>query len=165
MVADVPVGAFLSGGIDSTTVSAIMQNNSKKKIKTFSIGFEESSYDEAHFAKKIAKKLQTDHHELYLTSKEAQKFIPDIPKYFDEPFADSSQIPTYLISKMASKSVKVALSGDGGDELFMGYNRYQIANNLNFILNLPIFLKDLLLQIIKLGSTNQWNIISKVFLK
>ena len=163
MVADVPVGAFLSGGIDSTTVSAIMQNNSKNKIKTFSIGFQEASYDEAHFAKIIAKKLHTDHHELYLTSKEAQKFIPDIPKYFDEPFADSSQIPTYLISKMASKSVKVALSGDGGDELFMGYNRYQIANNLNFIENLPGFFKKFILQIIKLGSINQWNIISKVF--
>jgi asparagine synthase (glutamine-hydrolysing) len=163
MVADVPVGAFLSGGVDSTTVSAIMQNNSKKKIKTFSIGFEEPSYDEAHFAKKIAQKLQTDHHELYLTSKEAQKFIPDIPKYFDEPFADSSQIPTYLISKMASKSVKVALSGDGGDELFMGYNRYQVANNLNFIGNLPGFFKKFILQIIKLGSIHQWNIISKVF--
>ena len=163
MVADVPVGAFLSGGVDSTTVSAIMQKNSNKKIKTFSIGFEESSYDEAHFAKKIAKKLRTDHHELYLTSKEAQKFIPDIPKYFDEPFADSSQIPTYLISKMASKSVKVALSGDGGDELFMGYNRYQIANNLKWILNLPDFLKKFVLQIIKFGSVNQWNIISKVF--
>jgi len=163
MVADVPVGAFLSGGIDSTTVSAIMQKNSKKKIKTFSIGFHESSYDEAHFAKIIAKKLQTDHHELYLTAKEAQQFIPDIPKYFDEPFADSSQIPTYLISKMASKSVKVALSGDGGDELFMGYNRYQIANNLNFIANLPDFFKKFILQIIKLGSINQWNIISKVF--
>ena len=163
MVADVPVGAFLSGGVDSTTVSAIMQKNSKKKIKTFSIGFEESSYDEAHFAKKIAKRLQTEHYELYLTSKEAQKFIPDIPKYFDEPFADSSQIPTYLISKMASKSVKVALSGDGGDELFMGYNRYQIANNLNWILNLPNFFKKFIMQIIKLGSINQWNTISKVF--
>ena len=163
MIADVPVGAFLSGGIDSTTVSAIMQNNCKKQIRTFSIGFEESSYDEAHFAKKIANKLQTDHHELYLTSKEAQKFIPDIPKYFDEPFADSSQIPTYLISKMASKSVKVALSGDGGDELFMGYNRYQIANNINYIRHLPDFFKTFIMKIIKLGSINQWNIISKIF--
>ena len=104
------------------------------------------------FAKKIAKKLQTDHHELYLTSKEAQKFIPDIPKYFDEPFADSSQIPTYLISKMASKSVKVALSGDGGDELFMGYNRYQIANNLKWILNLPDFLKNLFYKLLNLDQ-------------
>ena len=110
MIADVPVGSFLSGGIDSTTVSAIMQKNSKKKINTFSIGFKESGYNEAVYAKKIANFLNTDHNELYLTSGEAQKFIPEIPKYFDEPFADSSQIPTYLISRMAVNKVKVALS-------------------------------------------------------
>ena len=105
MVADVPVGAFLSGGIDSTIVSAIMQKNSNKKIKTFSIGFEEV-LTMKHICKKNCKNLKTEHHELYLTSKEAQKFIPDIPKYFDEPFADSSQIPTFLISKMAVKKCK-----------------------------------------------------------
>ena len=103
MIADVPVGSFLSGGIDSTTVSAIMQKNSLNKIKTFSIGFKESDYNEAKYAKEIATYLGTDHNELYLTAQEAQEFISVIPKYFDEPFADSSQIPTYLISKMAVK--------------------------------------------------------------
>ena len=111
MIADVPIGSFLSGGIDSTTVSAIMQKNSLNKIKTFSIGFKESDYNEAEYAKEIAKYLGTEHNELYLTSQEAQKFIPLIPKYFDEPFADSSQIPTYLISKMAVKEVRLHYLG------------------------------------------------------
>ena len=162
MIADVPVGSFLSGGIDSTTVSAIMQKNSKKKINTFSIGFEESGYNEAVHAKKIANFLNTDHNELYLKSDEAQKFIPEIPKYFDEPFADSSQIPTYLISRMAVNKVKVALSGDGGDELFMGYNRYTFAENMNWILKLPNILKKFIILIINLGSTRYWNLLSEI---
>ena len=162
MIADVPVGSFLSGGIDSTTVSAIMQKNSKKKINTFSIGFKESGYNEAVYAKKIANFLNTDHNELYLTSGEAQKFIPEIPKYFDEPFADSSQIPTYLISRMAVNKVKVALSGDGGDEVFMGYNRYTVAENMNWVLKLPNILKKFVIAIINLGSTTHWNLLSGI---
>ena len=165
MIADVPIGSFLSGGIDSTTVSAIMQKNSLNKIKTFSIGFKESDYNEAEYAKEIAKYLGTEHNELYLTSQEAQKFIPLIPKYFDEPFADSSQIPTYLISKMAVKEVKVALSGDGGDEMFMGYNRYMVAENMNWILRLPNFFKKIIISIINLGTSKHWNILGRIFPK
>ena len=165
MIADVPVGSFLSGGIDSTTISAIMQKNSLNKIKTFSIGFKESDYNEAVYAKEIANYLGTDHNELYLTPHEAQEFIPLIPRYFDEPFADSSQIPTYLISKMAVKKVKVALSGDGGDEMFMGYNRYMIAENMNWIFRLPNFFKKIIIGIINLGSSNHWNMLSRIFPK
>ena len=165
MIADVPVGSFLSGGIDSTTISAIMQKNSLNKIKTFSIGFKESDYNEAVYAKEIANYLGTDHNELYLTPHEAQEFIPLIPRYFDEPFADSSQIPTYLISKMAVKKVKVALSGDGGDETFMGYNRYMIADNMDWIFRLPNFFKRIIIGIITLGSSNHWNMLSRIFPK
>ena len=165
MIADVPVGSFLSGGIDSTTISAIMQKNSLNKIKTFSIGFKESDYNEAVYAKEIANYLGTDHNELYLTPHEAQEFIPLIPRYFDEPFADSSQIPTYLISKMAVKKVKVALSGDGGDEMFMGYNRYMIAENMDWIFRLPNFFKRIIIGIITLGSSNHWNMLSRIFPK
>ena len=165
MIADVPVGSFLSGGIDSTTISAIMQKNSLNKIKTFSIGFKESDYNEAEYAKEIAHYLGTEHNELYLTAHEAQEFIPLIPRYFDEPFADSSQIPTYLISKMAVKKVKVALSGDGGDEMFMGYNRYMIAENMNWIFRLPNFFKRIIIGIINLGSSNHWNMLSRIFQK
>ena len=100
-----------------------------------------------------------------MTSQEAQKFIPLIPKYFDEPFADSSQIPTYLISKMAVKEVKVALSGDGGDEMFMGYNRYMVAENMNWILRLPNFFKKIIISIINLGTSKHWNILGRIFPK
>ena len=165
MIADVPVGSFLSGGIDSSTISAIMQKNSLNKIKTFSIGFKESDYNEAEYAKEIAHYLGTEHNELYLTAHEAQEFIPLIPRYFDEPFADSSQIPTYLISKMAVKKVKVALSGDGGDEMFMGYNRYMIAENMDWIFRLPNFFKRIIIGIITLGSSNHWNMLSRIFPK
>ena len=157
MIADVPVGSFLSGGIDSSVVTAIMQKVSKRKVNTFSIGFREDSYDEANFAKKIAEKLGTNHTEVYLDSKEAQNVIPLIPKFYDEPFGDSSQIPTYLVSKIARKSVKVALSGDGGDELFLGYNRYIMANQFKWIFSLPIPIKKTLIYLIKFLTPNQWN--------
>jgi len=125
MIADVPVGAFLSGGVDSSTVAAIMQAQSKSAINTFTIGYSEHSYDESSYAKSIAKHIGSQHTELIVTPEEVRQVIPRLPAIWDEPFSDSSQIPTFLVSELASKHVKVILSGDGGDELFCGYNRYQ----------------------------------------
>ncbi len=133
-LSDVPVGAFLSGGIDSSLISCLMQENSNKKIDTFTIAFEDKRFDESKFAKQVASIISSNHHELKITHNEILQTISLIPKIYDEPFADSSQLVTFLLSKFAKNDVSVALSGDGGDELFAGYNRYKWTSR---ILNIP----------------------------
>lgn len=157
MVADVPLGAFLSGGIDSSTVVALMQAQTSRPVKTFTIGFWESDYNEAKDAAKVARHLQTEHHEFYLSSSECIETIMRLPEIYDEPFADSSQIPTTLVSAFTRKHVTVALSGDAGDEFFGGYNRYFWSQRLwNRFQLIPSLLRMLGRDMIKMVSPQIW---------
>lgn len=164
MVADVPLGAFLSGGIDSSTVVALMQAQSTRPVKTFTIGFNERGYNEAEDAKKVAMHLGTEHTELYISPQEAMAVIPKLPTLYDEPFSDSSQIPTFLVSQMARQHVTVSLSGDAGDELFGGYNRHFQGRKIwNKVRSVPRPLRGLVAKMISSVSTQRLDRVAEAF--
>jgi len=163
MMADVPLGAFLSGGVDSSLVVALMKKANAGAVKTFSIGFEAMAFNEAPYAAAIAKHLGTEHTELTVTAREALEVVPRLAEMYDEPFADSSAIPTYLVSAMTRKYVTVALSGDGGDELFAGYNRYQMASRFHRTLSgVPRALRKMLAAGITSIGTESWDRLSRL---
>lgn len=160
MVADVPLGAFLSGGVDSSLVVALMQAQSSRPVRSFSIGFNEEGYDEAQHAKAVARHLGTEHSELYVSPHDAISVIPRLSKIYDEPFSDSSQIPTLLVSELARRHVTVALSGDGGDEIFGGYSRYFLTASLwNRVSRIPLPLRRLAARATAGVPVGTWNAI------
>ena len=169
MISDVEVGSFLSGGIDSSLITSIMQKQSNKKIKTFSVVFEDLKYDEKYYSRNISSHLNTEHNEILVNSKDLIELSKEMPDIYDEPFADSSQIPSAIISKFASNSVKVILSGDGADELFGGYNRYVAFDKINKFLKIcPYQLRIMIGKVISLLPMNMLsiieNILGKIFL-
>jgi asparagine synthase (glutamine-hydrolysing) len=156
--ADVPVGALLSGGVDSSTVTALLQQESGRRVQTFTIGFAESGFDEAPFARAVAKHLGTEHHELQVSASDAHALIPQLPQVYDEPFADSSQIPTWFVCRAARSRVTVALSGDGADELFGGYNRYLWGHRLwNNVRHIPVPLRKVIARMATSVPESTWN--------
>lgn len=158
MISDVPLGVFLSGGIDSSTITAIMQKQSSSPVKTYSIGFHHEQFNEAKYALEIANYLGTEHTEFYVTPKEAMDVIPQLPILYDEPFSDSSQIPTFLVSKLARQHVTVSLSGDGGDELFGGYTRYVHGNVLDLVRRfIPLPLRYITQSMVTKIPTDYWD--------
>lgn len=158
MHSDVPLGAFLSGGVDSSAIVSLMQAQSDKKIRTFTIGFNEKDFDEAPYAKAVAEHLGTEHTELYVTAQDAEAIVPEIPVIYDEPFADSSQIPTTLVSRLTRQHVTVSLSGDGGDELFAGYPRYQLTEALwNRVDGVPMPVRKTIAGMLKIVSAQGWD--------
>ncbi len=161
LIADVPVGVFLSGGTDSSLIAALAQEHFKSKVKTFSIGFKESKFDESHYAEKVAKQLKTEHYNHLFLQDDAKQLLTDVGDGFGEPFADSSYIPTYLLSKYVKQHVTVALSGDGGDELFLGYGSYHWRRRLE---NIPSFLYPILNKVLKRGGS-RYKRISHLFTK
>ncbi|MBU3568199.1 asparagine synthase (glutamine-hydrolyzing) [Polynucleobacter alcilacus] len=157
-IADVPIGVFLSGGIDSSAIAAILQSQTAMPINTFTVGFEEAGFNEADSAACIAKYLGTSHEELYVTSRQALDTVPSMAKIFSEPFSDPSQIPTYLLAKFARKKVSVALSGDGGDELFGGYNRYLFTQRFwRWISIFPVESRRLVANLLLSASPDRWD--------
>ncbi|MEI6639335.1 MAG: asparagine synthase (glutamine-hydrolyzing) [Chlorobium sp.] len=162
-VADVPLGAFLSGGVDSSTIVALMQTQSERPVQTFTVGFDEAGFDEAPHALAVAKHLGTEHHEIRVTANDARSVIPLLPQLYDEPFADSSQIPTYLVCQAARRNVTVALSGDAGDELFGGYNRYFWAERVwNRIAWLPPSFRQALGTTLQQLPTERWDSLGRM---
>ena len=162
MLSDVPVGAFLSGGLDSSLIVSLMQEQSIRPVKTFTIGFENNNYNEAPFAKSVSDYLGTEHFELYVNQRDAQNVIPLLPKIYDEPFSDSSQIPSFLISHLAKEHVKVVLTGDGGDEVFGGYNRYLAVEGLwKSMQGLPLSLRKNIAAIISIFPEERLNCVAK----
>lgn len=160
LVSDLPIGAFLSGGIDSSTIAGIMQSQSSRPVQTFSIGFTEADYDEAIYAMAVAKHLGTDHTELYLEPSDALRVIPQLANIYDEPFGDSSQIPTHLVSLLARRHVSVCLSGDAGDELFGGYNRYVLGASVwHRMKPIPRVIRQLSGRAIRSVSPNTWDLV------